>query len=316
VENMSEIKQNESKRSDGFIGSIYFASGILPWEDDFPLVDAYDVAVEGGKRLSDVLKDIETGGGNAGGNAGGSNVNVDASLSIPGDAADAAEVGRRLDAIDKAVIEDTTDGSGYVRNIQTFDGDRIVRLFIGTEKKYETLLPEEKDDLLAIITDNVENEEQVPEEKEQKVFSVAYEQEIVKGSRIIFGMLPEGKTIDDIMGISLEMYFSNKNNATLKPDDNICLTGSRTSIARYSEIYRAEYVEHHFSGIRRTLSSPCVMYMNVHCEQQTDGSLYLNFLDGFFTVLDGNSSNNDLKTENPDGNNNSFILRNVTYWLA
>lgn len=129
---------------------------------EFALLDAKYVLVGYDKnnnnaeiRLSEKLEQLGSGGGNA----GGGNVNVDDTLSIPGWAADAAKVGERLDAIDKAVIEDTTDGSGYVRNIQTFDGDRILRLFIGTEEEYAALLPEEKEDLLAIITNGATDAE-------------------------------------------------------------------------------------------------------------------------------------------------------------
>lgn len=127
----------------------------------FPLIDAQDVLVgydadDNNReiRLDEKLEELEaTGGG------GGGNVNVDASLSKPGWAADAAEVGNRLEDIHQAVIEDTSGGSGYVRNIQTFNGSKIMRLFIGTQEEYEKLSPDDKEDLLSIITNGGTEEE-------------------------------------------------------------------------------------------------------------------------------------------------------------
>ncbi len=140
---------------------VYVQSKLKPrGSSEFALIDAKDVLVgldannnNREIRLDEKLESMVGGGG------GGGNVNVDASLSQPGFAADAAVVGERLDAIDKAVIEDASGGSGYVRNIQTFDGDRILRLFIGTEEEYAALLPEEKEDLLAIITNGATDAE-------------------------------------------------------------------------------------------------------------------------------------------------------------
>lgn len=89
-----------------------------------------------------------------GGKGGGSNIDLDTTLTQAGKAADAKAVGDRFEEIDEVIVDMASGGTGYVRNVQTFDGETTMKFFIGTEEEYKALTAEQKEDLFAIITND------------------------------------------------------------------------------------------------------------------------------------------------------------------
>lgn len=212
-------------------GSLYVGSGFRPIKsaNPFPLMEAHDIVVdEDGTRLDEKLSNMAGGGG-----GGGSNIALDTTLTLVGKAAEAyatgeaiGKVGKKVDDIDEVINDMASGGTGYVKYIQTFEGDRIVKLFIGTEQEYEYLTSEEKEDLLAIITDSVIVEEEGKDEEDESNSKITIKEcNYFSGTKITsiqdsfyFGKMPTGKTVQDIISVGMfaELVITSQDGSLLR----------------------------------------------------------------------------------------------------
>lgn len=211
----------------------------------------------------------------------------------------------------------------------TINGSKL-KFFVGTKAKYDEL--EDKTNVFAIITDDqtqiglidkingfidgsipIPNLEQTYVRKdEQKIYKRTFNyKEVSAGSEITLQDLPEGKSIDDIVGVGIRMRISWEAHSF---QINLSFSSSKSSIA-YNGVQRfvLHSIGHDVESTTSLMMNPvCMAEMNVSFHS-TDGSLSMTFDDVSFTIIDADDYFWGKMSETP---NETYEVITVVYWFA
>lgn len=236
-----------------------------------------------------------------------------------------------LAAITQAVESGTIGNcdTGFIQTIKTINGLSL-RFFVGAQYEYDALSDEEKKNLYAIITNDAtqagileaietleENYEKLVEglssgtfiiPSEQRLYNCAFDDETIsRGTLLEIGKLPSGKTVDDIVGVGLEVGLT-----TETYDNALRFSAGKTRQSVFNPMNGMQEIP--FNLTNSLISSAThfgITNMDVAiCSK--DGKLYIYFENGsysWFNITDGSCNNENL-------NSGKFILFNVCYWFA
>lgn len=207
----------------------------------------------------------------------------------------------------------------------TINGTEL-KFFTGTQADYDALSPEEKENLFAIITDDptqiglIASINEILEWKNQKkIFSYpdAFTNPITIERNLLveIGKIPDGKTIDDIVGIGLDILVSDDSWYEYTNEGIFRLSSGRTSDkiqdrVNSSPTYGGYYVPFAMSTIVGMIGN---VGANIEVEicSSTDGTLYFRFVRGY-CYYNESSTTNIVR----DMMNGKVKLRRFYYWFA
>lgn len=242
-----------------------------------------------------------------------------------------------LAAITQAVENGTVGNcdTGFIQTIKTVNG-KPLRFFVGAQYEYEALTAEEKENLYAIITndatedgileaiENLEKEyEELVELKElkewknqQKVYikDVFLDNVITAGRVLSLGMPPSGKSVEDIVGLGVEVKLS-----TEVDEFPIVLRfyGAKSTKAIWDSFNGRYKMPFSLSAnVKANLSEFSIANMDVTIWVTNEGQLVLSLDYASFTKFrfSGNSFSGSTQYSLESGG--TFKLSNVCFWFA
>lgn len=195
---------------------------------------------------------------------------------------------------------------GALKTLETVNGVEM-KFFVGTEEEYNALPLEEQVNTYAIITD----------ENTQKLYSIAFDSVPITNRTLLqLPKLPSGKTVNDIVGVGIEMDFGTENK-TERLSAGKTLRGlidTDTSSDTYGKIVVPFYATNFDLDAIGAFGLTKVVFRL--CSE--NDNLYLYFLAGNFYRYAKKDSGEivfrpDIST---DLTNGTSTLSRVTYWFA
>ena len=263
---------------------------------------------------------------------------IDGNLATPGQAADAGAVGAEfqeiytnIDDIQKDVAKNEsnitdlygkvgnleTNGGGSAQEITTING-KPLKFFVGQQAEFDALTEEQKENAYAIITDDNAQEEvieslgKLEEWKDQaKVYTNYYnDMYITKGTSIELGNLPSNRSLNDIVGLGLEVGL-----VTETYDAPLRFSGGKTRSSMYNPTNGRYEVPFNLTvSLMSSASAFGIANMDVILGSK-NGKLYLTFDNGSYCWFTKNALGlYDTDSEWLNGGN--FSLEYACYWFA
>lgn len=210
---------------------------------------------------------------------------------------------------------------GVVQSIQTITG-KPLKFFVGTQQEHDALTEEQQENLYAIITDDDAQEEvieslgKLEEWKDQaKVYTKNFDDvSITKGTSLELGNLPSNRSLDEIVGVGLEVGFSTVSNGG--HDETFRFSGGKTRPSSFNPTNGRYEVPFNLTvSTNSSLFEFKVVCMDVVLSSK-DGKLYLDFDNGSFAVYEKQEILNSW-----DGSvywlaSGDFSLGYACYWFA
>ena len=205
-------------------------------------------------------------------------------------------------------------GEGDAGNI-TINGTEL-KFFVGKEKDYDALDEEAKENLLAIITDSTDS----PGSTTPKIYSYPDTDgsfvSILENSTIEIGKLPDGRTVDDIVGVGLEGYVNSDDFYEYTEDTSFRISSGRTSDSvqdrTNGSLTDGGYLLPFTLSARGGEYGRIVTSIDVEIGSSIDGKLYIYFKRGSCYYFDPGTGSYVLETLN----HKKFKLRKLYYWFA
>lgn len=227
------------------------------------------------------------------------------------------------------------DGEQGIQGIQGPPGNvtidnRELRFFVGTKAEYDAL--DDQTNVFAIITDDptqiglidtingfldgsipIPNLEQTYVRKdEQKIYRRVFNfYKVSAGSEITLSNLPEGKSINDIVGVGIHMRISWEAHSF---EINLDFSSSKSYIEyNGNQKFVLHSIGHDIKTTATDIMNPvCMADMDVSFHSN-GGSLSMIFEDVSFTIIDADNYLWGKMSETP---NETYEISNVVYWFA